>query len=174
MTTARKLIGIAALGGVLALFMVTPGDAADPALNAVSNARNVFINGFTTSDKVMPSTASGNDPAASIAKLKVGKGNHVIFASVVFSVSNTTFSGIITCHLVPPNGPNSKTEWQPGVALTGPTTQTMFVQTTNKGAGTVDFRCSDTDLTPAGSPGYRFLQLTAIEVPKLKRTDLFP
>jgi len=129
-------------------------------------AQNVFVDGFTQVDKNLPSTPSGNDPAASIAKLTVGEGSHVIFASIVWSGDPTNFSGIVTCHLVPPNGPNSKAEF---IGL-GTTTGTLFVQTTNVGAGVVDFRCSDQDAL--STVRYRFLQLTAIPVPTLTRTNL--
>jgi hypothetical protein len=131
-------------------------------------AQNVFVDGFTTVDQDLPSTPSGNDPDASIAQLTVGEGTQVIFASIVWSGSPLNFSGIVTCHLVPPNGPNSKAEF----IGQGTTTGTLFVQTTNEGPGVVDFRCSDQD---AGSiVKYRFLQLTAIPVPSLTRTNLLP
>ena len=48
----------------------------------------------------------------------------------------------------------------------------MFVQTTNLGPGVVDFRCSDQLV--GSDVGYRFLQLTAIQVQTLSRTNLFP
>lgn len=133
-----------------------------------TGAQNVFVDGFTTEDQDLPSTASGNSPAASIAQLEVGEGSHVILASIVWSGNPINFSGIVTCHLVPPNGPNSKAEF---IGL-GTTTGTLFVQTTNTGAGTVDFRCSDQDA--ASDVKYRFLQLTAIPVPGLTRTNLLP
>jgi hypothetical protein len=129
-------------------------------------AQNVFVDGFTQVDKDLPSTPSANDPAASIAKLTLGDGSHVIFASIVWSADPSSFSAIVTCHLVPPNGPNSKAEF---IGL-GTTTATLFVQTTNVGAGVVDFRCSDQD--PGSTVKYRFLQLTAIPVPTLTRTKL--
>ena len=116
----------------------------------------------------MPSTPSGNSPAASIAKLEVGEGSHVIFASIVWSGSPLNFSGIVTCHLVPPNGPNSKAEF----IGTGVTTGTLFAKTTNTGAGTVEFRCSDQ--SDGSDVFYRFVQLTAIPVPSLTRTNLLP
>ena len=131
-------------------------------------ASNVFIDGFTTEDQELPSTSSGNSPAASIAKLEVGEGSHVIFASIVWGGDPTNFSGIVTCHLVPPNGPNSKAEF----IGTGVTIGTLFAQTTNVGAGIVDFRCSDQD--PESIVRYRFVQLTAIPVPSLTRTNLLP
>jgi len=131
-------------------------------------AQNVFVDGFTTNDQDLPSTPSGNDRAASIAQLEVGEGNHVIFASIVWSAVPSNFSGIVTCHLVPPNGPNSKAEF----IGQGTTTGTLFVQTTNSGAGVVDFRCSDQDAQSVVK--YRFLQLTAIQVPVLTRTNLLP
>jgi hypothetical protein len=136
-----------------------------PAPDAAT-AENVFVDGFTQVNKDLPSTPSGNDPAASIAKLTVGDGNQVIFASIVWSANPLDFSGIVTCHLVPPNGPNSKAEF----IGRGTTTGTLFLQTTNVGASVVDFRCSDQD---AGSTvQYRFLQLTAIPVPALERAEL--
>jgi len=42
----------------------------------------------------------------------------------------------------------------------------------NEGPGVVDFRCSDQDAESVVK--YRFLQLTAIPVPTLTRTNLFP
>ena len=141
-----------------------PGDREEIA----GGAQNVFVDGFTTVDQDLPSTPSGNDPAASIAKLEVGEGTHVILASIVWSGSPLNFSGIVTCHLVPPNGPNAKAEF----IGEGTTTGTLFVQTTNSGEGIVDFRCSDQS---SGSVvKYRFLQLTAIQVPVLTRTNLLP
>lgn len=131
-----------------------------------AGAQNVFIDGFTRTNLELPSTPSGNDPAASIAKLEVGEGSQVIFASIVWSADPSNFSGIVTCHLVPPNGPNSKAEF----IGEGTTTGTLFVQTTNVGAGIVDFRCSDQLV--GSSVSYRFLQLTAIPVPSLTRTEL--
>jgi hypothetical protein len=130
-------------------------------------AQNVFVDGFTQNDKDLPSTPSGNDRAASIAQLEIGEGDHVVFASIVWSASPIDFSGIVTCHLVPPNqGPNSKAEF----IGQGTTTGTLFVQTTATGPGVVDFRCSDQD--PTSSVKYRFLQLTAIRVGTLTRTKL--
>jgi len=129
-------------------------------------AANVFVDGFTQTNKDLPSTPSGNDAAASIAKLTVGDGSHVILASIVWSASPLNFSGIVTCHLVPPNGPNSKAEF----IGQGTTTGTLFLQTTSVGPGVVDFRCSDQDA--ASTVQYRFLQLTAIPVPALNRAQL--
>ena len=131
-------------------------------------AQNVFVDGFRTNDQDLPSTPSGNDPAASIAQLEVGEGTHIIFASIVWSASPLNFSGIVTCHLVPPNGPNSKAEF----IGQGTTTGTLFAQTTNSGPGVVDFRCSDQLV--GSDVRYRFLQLTAIQVPTLTRTNLLP
>lgn len=131
-------------------------------------AQNAFVDGFTTADQPLPSTSSGNDPAASIAQLTVGEGTHVIFASIVWAANPLNFSGIVTCHLVPPNGPNSKAEFQG----TNTTVGSFFVQTTNSGAGVVDFRCSDQLV--GSDVFYRFLQLTAIQVPTLTRTNLLP
>jgi hypothetical protein len=131
-----------------------------------AGARNVFVDGFTQTNKEMPSTPSGNDPNASIAKLEVGEGSQIILASIVWSANPLDFSGIVTCHLVPPNGPNSKAEF----IGEGTTTGTLFVQTTNEGPGVVDFRCSDQ--LEGSSVSYRFLQLTAIPVPSLTRTQL--
>jgi hypothetical protein len=130
-------------------------------------ASNVFVDGFTQVDKDLPSTPSGNDRAASIAKLEIGEGDHVVFASIVWSASPLDFSGIVTCHLAPPNqGPNSKAEF----IGEGTTTGTLFTQTTATGPGVVDFRCSDQD--PGSTVKYRFLQLTAIRVGTLTRTKL--
>jgi len=130
-------------------------------------AQNVFVDGFTQTNKELPSTPSGNDPAASIAKLSLDEGSYVVFASIVWSGSPVDFSGIVTCHLAPPNGgPNSKAEF----IGQGVTTGTLFTQTTAVGPGTVDFRCSDQD--PGSSVSYRFLQLTAIPVGRLTRTKL--
>lgn len=140
------------------------GAEAEPA----PGASNVFVDGFTTVDQEMPSTPSANTPAASLAKLEVGEGSQVIFASIVWAGDPTNFSGIVTCHLVPPNGPNSKAEF----IGTGVTVGTLFAQTTNIGAGVVDFRCSDQD--PGSNVRYRFVQLTAIPVPGLTRTNLLP
>src|SRR5262245_10457849 len=64
-------------------------------------AENIFVDGFTQVNKDMPSTPSGNDPRASIAKLTVGEGSQVILATIVWSASPLNFSGIVTCHLVP-------------------------------------------------------------------------
>ena len=144
------------------------GCGAEAEVEEAPGAANVFVDGFTTEDQELPSTSSGNSPAASIAKLAVGEGSHVIFASIVWAGDPTNFSGIVTCHLVPPNGPNSKAEF----IGTGVTVGTLFAQTTNEGAGIVDFRCSDQD--PAGVVRYRFVQLTAIPVPSLRRTNLLP
>jgi len=119
-------------------------------------------------DQELPSTPSVTDRNASIAKLEVGEGTHVIFASIVWSGSPVNFSGIVTCILVPPNGPPSKAEFQG----TGTTTGTLFAQTTNSGAGIVDFRCTDED--PGSTVKYRFVQLTAIQVPVLTRVNLLP
>ena len=134
-------------------------------------AQNVFVDGFTTTDQDLPSTPSANVPEAAIAKLDVGEGSQVIFASIVWSGSPLNFSGIVTCHLVPPNGPNSKAEF---IETGGGniTTGTLFVTTTNSGPGTVEFRCSDQ--SEASVVKYRFLQLTAIQVPSLTRTKLVP
>ncbi len=146
---------------------VQPPGCSDPGTDPdTAGTQNVFVDGFTQTDKDLPSTPSANTAAASIAKLTVGDGNHVIFASIVWSASPTNFSGIVTCHLVPPNGPNSKAEF----IGQGTTTGTLFVQTTNVGPGVVDFRCSDQD--PGSTVKYRFLQLTAIPVPALTRTQL--
>ncbi|HXJ32985.1 MAG TPA: hypothetical protein VMS22_03020 [Candidatus Eisenbacteria bacterium] len=146
---------------------VQPPGCAEPGSDPeTAGVQNVFVDGFTQTDKDLPSTPSANTPAASIAKLTVSDGNHVIFASIVWSASPTDFSGIVTCHLVPPNGPNSKAEF----IGHGVTTSTLFVQTTNVGPGVVDFRCSDQD--PGSTVRYRFLQLTAIPVPALTRTQL--
>lgn len=131
-------------------------------------ASNVFVDGFTTVDQELPSTSSAGNPAASIATLEVGEGSQVIFASIVWSANLNNFSGIITCHLIPPSGPTSKAEFIGAGVSVG----TLFAQTTNTGAGTVDFRCTDQDL---GSTAlYRFLQLTAIPVPSLTSTNLLP
>lgn len=143
------------------------GADAEPAV-VESGAQNVFVDGFTTTDQPLPSTPSGNDPAASIAKLQLGEGTHVIFASIVWSGNPLDFSGIVTCHLAPPNGPNSKAEF----IGQGTTTGTLFVQTTSSGPGTVDFRCSDQ--SEDSTVLYRFLQLTAIQVPSLVRRNLLP
>jgi hypothetical protein len=141
-----------------------PGSDADVGAPAASN---VFVDGFTQVDKDLPSTPSGNDRAASIAQLEIGEGDHVVFASIVWSASPLDFSGIVTCHLVPPNqGPNSKAEF----IGTDTTTGTLFAQTTATGPGVVDFRCSDQDAT--STVKYRFLQLTAIRVGTLARTKL--
>jgi hypothetical protein len=123
---------------------------------------------FTTPDQELPSTASATNPAASIAKLEVDEGSQIIFASIVWSGSPTNFSGIVTCILIPPNGPTSKAEF----IGAGVTVGTLFAQTTNTAAGVVDFRCTDAD--PGSSVTYRFVQLTAIPVPSLTRTNLLP
>ena len=140
--------------------------AADTGGQTDAGAQNVFMDGFTQVNRDMPSTSSANDPAASIAKLTVGEGSHIILASIVWSANPLDFSGIVSCHLVPPNGPNSKAEF----IGQGTTTGTLFIQTTNVGPGVVDFRCSDQS---AGSTvQYRFLQLTAIPVSSITRTQL--
>jgi len=144
------------------------GCGAGAEVEEAPGASNVFVDGFTTEDQELPSTSSGNSPAASIAKLEVGEGSHVIFASIVWAGDPTNFSGIVTCHLVPPNGPNSKAEF----IGTGVTVGTLFAQTTNTGGGIVDLRCSDQD--PGSIVRYRFVQLTAIPVPSLTRTNLVP
>jgi hypothetical protein len=129
-------------------------------------AENVFVDGFTQVDKDLPSTPSGNDPAASIAKLTIGEGSYVVLASIVWSGSPIDFSGIVTCHLVSPDGPNAKAEF----IGQGTTTGTLFAQTTALGPGVVDFRCSDQDR--GSTVKYRFLQLTALPVGTLNRTKL--
>jgi hypothetical protein len=140
------------------------GAEAEPA----PGASNVFVDGFTTVDQELPSASSAGNPAASIATLEVGEGSQVIFASIVWSANLNNFSGIVTCHLIPPNGPTSKAEF----IGTGVSVGTLFAHTTNTGAGTVDFRCTDQD---AGSiVNYRFVQLTAIPVPSLTSTNLLP
>ena len=144
------------------------GCGVEPEVEEAPGASNAFVDGFTTEDQELPSTSSGNSPAASIAKLAVGEGSHVIFASIVWAGDPTNFSGIVTCHLVPPNGPNSKAEF----IGTGVTVGTLFAHTTNTGEGVVDFRCSDQD--PGSVVRYRFVQLTAIPVPSLTRTNLLP
>jgi hypothetical protein len=145
---------------------VLPGVCPDPDAPPPPAAQNVFVDGFTQTDKDLPSTPSGNDPAATIASLTLDEGSWVIFASIVWSGSPLDFSGIVTCHLVPPNGPNAKAEF----IGTGTTTGTLFVQTTSVGGGVVDFRCSDQS---AGSTvKYRFLQLTAIPAPGLTAVKL--
>ena len=131
-------------------------------------ATNAFVDGFTTVDQELPSTSSAGNAAASIATIEVGEGSQVIFASIVWSANVNNFSGIVTCHLTPPNGPTSKAEF----IGTGVSVGTLFAQTTNTGAGTVDFRCTDQD--PGSTVTYRFVQLTAIPVPSLTSTNLLP
>jgi hypothetical protein len=143
-----------------------PGE--QEAEEATGGAQNVFVDGFTTPDQELPSTPSAGDRAASIARLEVEEGSHVIFASIVWSGNPVDFTGIVTCLLIPPNGPTSKAEFQGTTTTTG----TLFAQTTNSGAGIVDFRC--TDSSPGSSVKYRFVQLTAIPVPSLTRTNLLP
>lgn len=140
------------------------GAEAEPA----PGASNVFVDGFTTVDQEMPSTSSASNPAASIATLEVGEGSQIIFASIVWSANLNNFSGIVTCHLTPPNGPTSKAEFIGAGVSVG----TLFAHTTNTGAGTVDFRCTDQD--PGSTVLYRFVQLTAIPVPSLTSTNLIP
>jgi hypothetical protein len=144
------------------------GCGAEAQVEPAPGASNVFVDGFTTQDQELPSTASAGNPAASIAKLEVGEGSQIIFASIVWSGSPTNFSGIVTCLLIPPHGPTSKAE----VIGQGVTVGTLFAQTTNAGAGVVDFRCTDGD--PGSTVTYRFLQLTAIPVPSLTSTNLLP
>jgi len=144
------------------------GCGAEAEAEPAPGASNVFVDGFTTVDQELPSTSSASNPAASIAKLQVGEGSQIIFASIVWSGDPTNFSGIITCHLTPPNGPTSKAEF----IGTGVTVGTLFAHTTNTGAGTVDFRCTDQD--PGSTVLYRFVQLTAIPVPSLTSTKLIP
>ena len=144
------------------------GCGAEAQAEPAPGASNVFVDGFTTQDQELPSTASAGNPAASIAKLEVGEGSQIIFASIVWSGSPTNFSGIVTCLLIPPHGPTSKAEF----IGQGVTVGTLFAQTTNAGAGVVDFRCTDGD--PGSTVTYRFLQLTAIPVPSLTSTNLLP
>ena len=144
------------------------GCGAEAQAEPAPGASNVFVDGFTTQDQELPSTSSAGNPAASIAKLEVGEGSQIIFASIVWSGDPINFSGIVTCHLIPPHGPTSKAEF----IGNGVTVGTLFAHTTNTGAGTVDFRCTDQD--PGGIVRYRFLQVTAIPVPSVTSTNLIP
>ena len=178
MAAKRSALILVSLGLVLSVFALTPTDAALPPVTA----KSAFLDGFVANDRGLPSTSSVTDPAASLAKLTVGRGSYVVFASVAIAphigADNTQFHqwlGLLTCVVTPPHGPHAKAEFQfvGGDTTHGPAVQTLSTTTTTRGPGVIDFSCTDgTGLTDKPSATYRFLQLTALRVQGLRQINL--
>lgn len=168
--TFRKLGWLLVCIAVSAVLLAEPGGARGRRGSATT-VTNTFIDGFRTPDRAMPSVASPTSEAATIASLPVREGSYVLHASLVYAATGTKFpSRFVTCLLVPVNGPAAKAEWTGPISTSN--TNTLAMTTTSTGAGTVKFRCTDADGDDTTGPSYRFLQLTAIKVANLQRTEI--